>query len=93
MRRVEGADSGRDGTAKSRVPSEICMDISYTPHRGVCAGACTGEREREEERKRMRDRYQPRCKFYRPDKSGLVDGARKDTLLCIYIPGVIRYAA
>lgn len=25
------------------------------------------------------------CKFYRPDKSGLVDGARKDTLLCIYI--------
>jgi len=57
----------------------------------VCGRVYGGQRE--EERKRMRDRYQPRCKFYRPDKSGLVDGARKDTLLCIYIPGVIRYAA
>jgi len=71
------------------------MDISYTHRTGqrVCVCAYTVGREREEGRKRMRDRYQPRCKFYRPDKSGLVDGARKDTLLCIYIPAVIRYAA
>lgn len=27
-----------------------------------------------------------RCKFYRPDKSELVENARKDALLYIYIP-------
>jgi len=72
MGRVRGADSGRDGTVKSQVPSEICMDILYTCTHGLSSI--------------RREPASRRCKFYRPDKSGLVDGGHKDALLCIYIP-------
>lgn len=75
MGRVRSADGGRgDGPGKLRVPSEICMDILYTYTRahGLLSIRC-------ESASRC-------CKFYRPDKSGLVDGGRKDTLLYIYIP-------
>lgn len=74
MRRVRSADSGRDGLVKLRVPSEICMDILYTH---TCAYGFSSIQCESASRC---------CKFYRPDKSGLVDGGRKDTLLYIYIP-------
>lgn len=60
---------------KLQVLSEICMDILYT-RTHVLHGLSSIWREPASKR----------CKFYRADKSRLVDSGRKDTLLCIYIP-------